>query len=212
MAVGIYTLISVGIVLFMYLVWLAITLAMAESQAADHILLKVIMKTGRPKSYWVKYKDQSVTLEDKHYAGAVKTWVIGDGNCIDSAYPDIPLIPNFLKRRVKEAPVYEWSAEPIINLSKDKEPTISPNLLGVMRMTGIASAIAGTIQDMMTAIQKLGKMLNPNHFYIAMAVIIVLIGWLIFQDRNMAAQITEQQKYIIDILKLVGGKVPEVTQ
>ena len=202
---GIYTLYALGVVFFIYIVWLVLTLSIAESQSSDRILLEVIYKTRRPKFFWVEYKNQKVSLAGKkEYKGEVSEWVIGDSNTMESRYPDMPLIPNFMKRQVRKTLVYEWSAAPVIQMD-DASPVIDPRLLGVARMTGIAAAISATTQEMMNAINRIGKILNPSHYYIGTILTILAIG-AVFLKVNKLPDFAQVLTKLDIIISLLGGK------
>ena len=134
-----------------------------------------------------------VTLKDK-VSGKdeviTKTWPLTDFNVITVPYPQGNGF-SFLKRDIEYTEIDERDWNPITNTSDNREVIASPVFLGNLINERVTASIVTMGKEVVDAIKGIGKMINPNHFYLAVIMILAAVGFVIYQIMPVVTQLKD---------------------
>lgn len=122
----------------------------------------------------------NVKLVNKE-SGVSKVWTINDLSTIEVPYPAVGFLPHWLQKKIKMVIVSDVDLEPISNRSPNRSPVATPEFLGNLINEQVTAAIVTVNKEFMDAISKMGSLLNPNHFYLGIGIVIILLGVIAYK-------------------------------
>lgn len=148
----------------------------------NNILVLVQRAKGSGDWELAPVTSNSITLprnpDDKDSA-STQLWAINELSTIDVLYPGVGFIPKFLQKQIRMVVVSEDSWEPVTNRSKDRELVSSPAFLGNLMNEKITEAAVAVNKEIMDTFKKLGRILNPTHFYVSIMIVLAMLIFLI---------------------------------
>ena len=156
-----------------------------------------------------------VTLKDKASGKEeviTKTWPLTDFNVITVPYPNrTPGKFTLFNRDIEYTEIDERDWNPITNTSDNREVIASPVFLGNLINERVTASIVTMGKEVVDAIKGIGKILNPNHFYIAVVMLMAGIGAVIYiimplagQFKDVIATVAANTEKIDMLIKALG--------